>query len=79
MTAVEWLENMLKNMIENGADFGEDYPALLTHIAKAKAIEKKLQKKQLEKKDIGYYNTDTLKVIAEKFAKGVDGVRVKHK
>lgn len=39
-TAVEWLENKLKNMVLNGADFGEDYEALLVHIQQAKQMEK---------------------------------------
>lgn len=39
-TAVHWLESIMNSMIEHGADFGEDYPALLQHIEQAKEIEK---------------------------------------
>ncbi len=38
-TPVEWLESMLNGMIQNGACFGEDTPALLKHIEKAKQKE----------------------------------------
>lgn len=39
-TAVEWLESIIQAMNENGGDLGEDYPALLEHIKKAKQMEK---------------------------------------
>lgn len=39
-TAVKWLESMLHSMIDNGADLGEDYPAIMQHIQKAKEMEK---------------------------------------
>ena len=39
-TAVEWLEKTIQSMIEHGADLGEDYPALMVHIAQAKEMEK---------------------------------------
>ena len=39
-TAVEWLEQIIKSMVINGGDLGEDYPALLVHIAQAKEMEK---------------------------------------
>lgn len=41
MTAVSWLEQIIKSMIVNGGDLGEDYPALLAHIQQAKQLEKK--------------------------------------
>jgi hypothetical protein len=40
MTAVEWLQFMVKGMIENGGDLGEDFPALMNHIQQAEEIEK---------------------------------------
>jgi len=39
-TAVEYIEMMVKNMVYNGADFGDDYDALLIHIDRAKKREK---------------------------------------
>lgn len=40
MTAVEWLEKMVKSMLVNGCDLGKNYPSLLVHIEQAKEIEK---------------------------------------
>ncbi len=39
-TPVEWLEKMVIGMIDNGGDLGDDYPALMEHIKKAKEMEK---------------------------------------
>jgi hypothetical protein len=39
-TAVEQLEKTIQSMIEHGADLGEDYPALMVHIAQAKEMER---------------------------------------
>jgi hypothetical protein len=39
-TAVQWLESMVNRMIQNGGDLGEDLPALMNHIQKAKAMER---------------------------------------
>ena len=39
-TAVQWLESMVNRMIQNGGDLGEDLPALMNHIQKAKEIER---------------------------------------
>lgn len=38
-TAVELLLNKVKLMIAHGSDFGDDLPALLTHIEHAKELE----------------------------------------
>lgn len=35
----DWLETTVKAMVENGGDLGEDYPALLEHIKKARHME----------------------------------------
>jgi len=39
MTAVEWLEFMVKGMIDNGGDF-EDLICVMDHIQEAKQVEK---------------------------------------
>ena len=39
-TAVEHLEGIIHAMIGNGADFGEDFPALMIHIENTKEMEK---------------------------------------
>jgi hypothetical protein len=39
-TAVQWLESMVNRMIQNGGDLGEDLPALMNHIQKAKEMER---------------------------------------
>lgn len=40
ITAVEYIEKTIKHMIYNGGDLGEDAPALMEHINRAKVIEK---------------------------------------
>ena len=40
MTTVQWLEDTILNMVYNGADLGEDYPALMEHVKRAKELEK---------------------------------------
>lgn len=41
LTPVEWLETTIEAMIYNGGDLGEDLPALMQHIKRAKEMEKK--------------------------------------
>lgn len=57
MTAVEYLEKTINHMLYNGGDLGEDAPALMIHIQKAKAMEKE----QIESSfDSGYFNSEVL-------------------
>ena len=44
LTPVEWLESTIEAMIYNGGDLGEDLPALMQHIKRAKEMEKKATK-----------------------------------
>lgn len=46
-TPAEWLEETIKQMIYNGADLGEDEPALMEQIKKAKEREKEYVKEEL--------------------------------
>lgn len=39
-TSIDWLHNTIISMVEHGADFGDDYPALLQHFKRAKELEK---------------------------------------
>ena len=39
MRPIEWLEEKIKGMISNGAHFGDDGPALMEHIRRAKEME----------------------------------------
>lgn len=55
MTAVEWLEQIIKSMVINGGDLGEDYPALLVHIQQAKKLESE-QRKEMYLKGIENYD-----------------------
>ena len=40
ITAVEYIEKTIQHMIYNGGDLGEDAPALMEQIKRAKVIEK---------------------------------------
>jgi len=37
-SSVEYIEQRIKEMIEHGSDFGDDLPALLSHVNHAKTI-----------------------------------------
>jgi hypothetical protein len=45
LTPIEWLEEKINGMISNGADFGDDQPALMEHIKKAKEMERQNSQK----------------------------------
>lgn len=40
ITAIEYLEKTINHMLYNGGDLGEDAPALMIHINRAKLMEK---------------------------------------
>jgi len=40
LTAIEYLEKTINHMLYNGGDLGEDAPALMIHINRAKLMEK---------------------------------------